>query len=184
MWYLWCGRHSPIFGKSRLTTFERYFVEDAAAHCEQDNPYYTHIAEREACERILQEFGLDTASGHIVNGHVPVRLADGESPIKGGGLLFVIDGGISKAYHSRTGIGGYTLISNSHHLALAQHRPFEEVCQSGFRQVPTVQIVERYPHRMMVRDTDIGRKLAADIDALRQLLAAYREGTLREKARR
>ena len=180
MWYLWCGSLSPIFGKSRLTTFERYFVEAAQAHSEVQNPYYDHVQRRETCERILMEFGLDPASARMVNGHVPVRLAKGESPIKGGGLLFVIDGGISKAYHTKTGIGGYTLISNSHYLALAEHRPFAEVRGSGFGEAPKVQIVERFPRRVKVEDTDTGARLQRDIERLKRLLAAYRDGELQE----
>ncbi|NLW78479.1 MAG: fructose-1,6-bisphosphatase [Ruminococcaceae bacterium] len=182
IWYLWCGRNSPVFGKNHMTTFERYFVEDKTAHKEHDNPYYRHVNERETCERILEEFGLDPHSGHIINGHVPVRLTEGESPIKGGGRLFVIDGGLSKAYHKRTGIGGYTLIFNSHNLALAQHRPFQEVRDSGFSITPQVEVVERFPRRLMVRDTDIGRRLQQDIVELKKLLAAYRDGTIQEKS--
>lgn len=181
MWYLWCGPHSPIFGKDRITTFERYFVGDKAAHHEVSDPYYQHVNSREACEAILREFDLDPQQSRIINGHVPVRLADGESPIKGGGLLFVIDGGISKAYQGKTGIGGYTLISNSHSLMLAEHRPFEEVRSSGFGQGPKVQVVERFPRRVKVMDTDTGHQLQKDIDELCELLEAYREGTIRER---
>ncbi|MDL2294998.1 fructose-1,6-bisphosphatase, partial [Ruminococcaceae bacterium OttesenSCG-928-D13] len=183
MWYLWCGKASPIFAKDRMTTFERYFVEDKTTHAERSDPYYAHVEGpdgRAACERILREFGLDPARSRIINGHVPVRLGNGESPVKGGGLLYVIDGGISKAYQSKTGIGGYTLISNSHYLALAEHRPFAELRGSAFGQGPKVQIVERFPHRMKVRDTDTGVRLQRDIDELKQLLAAYRDGELRE----
>lgn len=181
MWYLWCGRHSPLFGKSRLTTFERYFIEDKTTHEEQQDPYYTHVRTRAACEKILQVFGLDPATSHIINGHVPVRQQKGESPVRGEGLLFVIDGGISKAYHGRTGIGGYTLLSNSHHLALAEHLPFEDVKQSNFSIAPKVQVVERFARRVTVRHTDTGRRLQASITELGVLLQAYRDGTLQEK---
>lgn len=181
LWYLWCGPDSPIFGKSRLTTFERYFIEDAATHTEQQNPYYHHVNNRAACEMILREFGLNPETCHIVNGHVPVRISEGESPIKAGGLLFVIDGGISKAYQGKTGIGGYTLISNSHSLLLAQHRPFEEIKQSQFRGGPRMQVVERFPSRLKVRDTDAGRALQIRILELNKLLAAYREGVIQEQ---
>ncbi len=180
MWYLWCGKGSPIFAKSRLTTFERYFVEDKSTWQEEQNPYYKHVDSRRACERILREFSLDPTTSRIINGHVPVRQTDGESPIKGEGLLFVIDGGISKAYHSRTGIGGYTLIANSHYLALAQHRPFEQVRKMNFGDAPTVQIVERFARRVTVSDTDTGVRLRGDIENLRKLLCAYRDGEIAE----
>jgi fructose-1,6-bisphosphatase-3 len=181
MWYLWCGQHSPLFGKSCMTTFERYFVTDKATHAEEQDPYYKHVQHREACEKILREFGLDPAISHIINGHVPVRRPKGERPVRGGGLLFVIDGGISKAYHGRTGIGGYTLISNSHNLALAEHPPFEDVKNSNFRITPKVRMVERFARRVTVRQTDTGRRLQKDIEQLSELLAAYRDGTLQEK---
>lgn len=181
MWYLWCGPNSPLFGKSRITTFERYFVEDEETYEEDKNSYYHFSKQRETCEKILQEFGLDPEVAHIINGHVPVRLQKGESPVKAEGLLYVIDGGISKAYHNRTGIGGYTLVSNSHYLALAAHRPFEEVEKSGFRKAPKVKIVERYPSRVKVQDTDNGAVVKARIQELQALLEAYREGHLRQK---
>lgn len=180
MWYLWCGSHSPIFGKSRLTTFERYFIENPKSYVETPDPYYHHVKERAACERILREFSLDPAYSRIVNGHVPVRIADGESPIKGDGLLFVIDGGISKAYQGRTGIGGYTLLSNSHYLALAEHRPFTEVREKGFCKGPKVQIVERFQRRVQVKDTDTGARVQKSIASLTRLLDAYRDGKIRE----
>lgn len=181
MWYLWCGKDSPLFGKSCLTTFERYFVAEKETHKEEYNPYYTLSRKKETCEMILQEFGLDPQEAHIINGHVPVRMQDGEKPVRAGGLLFVIDGGISKAYHGRTGIGGYTLISNSHHLALAEHRPFEEVKQMRYRSAPEVEIVERFPTRVQVGNTDTGTRIKKQIEELKDLLAAYREGTVREK---
>ncbi len=180
-WYLWCGGKSPLFGKHCITTFERYFVADKKSHKENANPYFKHITTREACERILQEFGLNPTTSRIINGHVPVRSSEGESPVKGGGLLYVIDGGISKAYHGRTGIGGYTLISNSHNISLAEHRPFSEVQQSGFTLLPNMRTVERFARRVDVRETDTGKRLLQDIEELKQLLAAYREGDLREK---
>lgn len=126
LWYLWCGPKSSLFGKNKLVTFERYFISDEVTCDEDFNPYYYHIEETEFCENILKEFGLDTLKSHIINGHVPVRTSRGESTVKGGRLLFLIDGGISKAYYGRTGIGGYTLISNSHHMVLAEHRPYRE----------------------------------------------------------
>ncbi len=179
MWYLWCGAKSPLFGKSQMTTFERYFIADKATHAEEANPYFKLIAKREICEKILEEFGLSPAASHIVNGHVPV--AEGDSPQRGGGLLYVIDGGISKAYHSKTGIGGYTLISNSHHLALAEHRPFAEARKRGMCGAADIQVVELYPKRVTVKDTDTGCELTRRIGELKDLLAAYRDGDIREK---
>ncbi len=182
VWYCWCGPVSPIFGKNRMATFERYFVADKATHAECYDPYYRHVKERAACERILREFSLNPATSRIVNGHVPVRQLDGESPIRGDGLLFVIDGGISKAYQGRTGIGGYTLVSNSHYLALAEHPPFRQVRDKGFLKGPKVQIVERFQRRVQVRDTDTGIRLQKTIEELQLLLAAYRDGEIREHA--
>lgn len=181
LWYLWCGPDSPIFGKNQMATFERYFIKEKATHKEVSNPYYNFVETRETCEYILKEFGLDPADSHIVNGHVPVKINQGESPIKGGGLLFVIDGGLSKAYHSRTGIGGYTLIGNSHGLALAEHRPFDEVKNDGFRALPRVMVVERYPRRRKVADTDTGTTIKESIRELKVLLKAYQDGEIREK---
>ena len=179
IWYLWCGPRSPLFGKSKLATFERYFTAQPALHCETLDPYYSFIEQRATCEMILAEFGLSPAHAHIVNGHVPVKV--GEHPQKGGGLLYLIDGGISKAYHSQTGIGGYSLIFNSHHLALAEHRPFEEVRRDPAAGMPRVQVVEALPHRIRVADTDTGRMLKQQIALLEDLLHAYRSGVLPEQ---
>ncbi|MDA0058739.1 fructose-1,6-bisphosphatase [Brachyspira hyodysenteriae] len=158
-WYLWCGPKSPLFGKNKMTTFERYFIDDKEIHKESYNPYYYHIDNKEYCQNILREFELDTNKSHIINGHVPVKTHKGESPIKGGGLLLVIDGGLSKAYHKSTGIGGYTLISNSNMMAIAEHRPFTEVVESGFKLSPKSIIVERFIKRVTVGETDIGKQL-------------------------
>ena len=179
IWYLWCGPRSPLFGKSKQATFERYFIEDTALWEEVLDPYYTRIEERSTCEAILAEFGLSPARSHIVNGHVPVKA--GEHPRKGDGLLYIIDGGISKAYHGRTGIGGYTLIFNSHHLALAEHQPFEEIRQNPAASAPKVQVVELMPRRLRVADTDTGEALRGQITQLEQLLEAYRSGELSEQ---
>ena len=177
MWYLWCGAKSPLFGKEKMTTFEHYFIEDKATHKEAMNPYYQLSEKEECCRKILKEFGLSPENGHIINGHVPVKLKDGETPVKAGGKLFVIDGGLSKAYQSKTGIAGYTLIFNSHHLALAEHMPF---CP-GKKNTPKVTIVEKTKKRIMVGDTDLGKELAARIEDLKELVAAYRDGILKEK---
>lgn len=177
MWYLWCGAKSPVFGKDRMTTFEHYFVEDKATHKENMNPYYRLSQEEEYCDKILKEFGLPTKGSHIINGHVPVKIKEGETPVKAGGKLYVIDGGLSKAYQSKTGIAGYTLIYNSHHLALAEHKPFDPTKEN----TPKVSIVEKMKRRVMVADTDMGVILAAQIEDLKELVHAYREGILKER---
>ena len=179
MWYLWCGAKSPVFGKDKMTTFENYFVEDKATHKENYNPYYKLSQQVEYCDKILKEFGLPTKGAHIINGHVPVKLKDGETPIKADGKLYVIDGGLSKAYQSKTGIAGYTLIYNSHHLALAEHMPFDPERES----TPRVSVVEKMKKRVMVADTDKGVELAAQISDLKELVNAYREGILKERIR-
>lgn len=182
-WYLWCGPLSPMFGKSQMSTFENYFVADKAIRKEHYNPYYKLSAEHaELCERILAEFGLG-ASGHIVNGHVPVKLKQGETPVKGGGRLLVIDGGISKAYQTRTGIAGYTLIYNSHHLALAAHRSYGQIESELGSYTPEMQIVEEMPERVLTRQTDEGVRLREKIADLEALVDAYRDGALREARR-
>ena len=178
MWYLWCGARSPVFGKSKMTTFEHYFVEDKATHKEVMNPYYKLCEKVEICDKILEEFGLKTEGPHIITGHVPVKLKDGEKPVKAGGKIFVIDGGLSKAYQSTTGIAGYTLIYNSHHLALAEHMPFDPKKDS----TPKVSVVEKLKVRIMVADTDKGRELKEQIADLKELVAAYREGVIKERA--
>lgn len=177
MWYLWCGAKSPVFGKDKMTTFEHYFVADKATHKEVMNPYYQLSVKEEYCDLILEEFGLPVEGSHIINGHVPVKLKDGEKPVKAGGKLFIIDGGLSKAYQSTTGIAGYTLIYNSHHLALAEHMPFDPKKDS----TPKVSVVEKVKSRVMVADTDKGRELKAQIADLKELVAAYREGIIKER---
>lgn len=177
MWYLWCGAKSPVFGKDRMTTFEHYFVEDKTTHKERMNPYYQLSQKIEVCEQILKEFGLSGDGTHIINGHVPVKIKDGETPVKAGGKLFIIDGGLSKAYQKHTGIAGYTLIYNSHHLALAEHKPFDPKKES----TPKVSIVEKMKKRVMVADTDKGVELRSRIDDLKELVAAYRRGDIKEQ---
>ncbi len=177
MWYLWCGPKSPLYGKDNMATFENYFIADKTAGKENMNPYYRLSIKEEFCDKILKEFGLPVEGSHIINGHVPVKLKDGESPVKGGGKLFVIDGGLSKSYQPKTGIAGYTLIFNSRHLALAEHKPFERDKEN----TPKVTIVEKMKNRVMVADTDTGKELAAKIADLKELVAAYRGGILKEK---
>ena len=177
MWYLWCGPKSPVYGKDNMATFENYFVADKAAAKENMNPYYKLCEKEEFCNKILKEFGLPIEGSHIINGHVPVKLKDGESPIKGNGKLFVIDGGLSKSYQPKTGIAGYILIFNSHHLALAEHKPFDR----NHENTPKVMIVEKMKKRVMVADTDTGKELAAKIADLKELVAVYRGGIIKEK---
>ncbi len=183
MWYLWLGGNSPLFGKAKMTTFERLFIADKAAHKEPTRPYYKLIKERGPCEKILMEFGLDPHRSKILNGHVPVKIKDGESPIKGGGLLYVIDGGISKAYQKQTGIAGYTFIFNSRFMALAQHKPYQPLQPDGTQefQSPEVKTVEVLPERMMVIDTDQGRELTEQVENMKCLVEAYRKGILKER---
>ncbi len=178
MWYLWCGAKSPLFGKTKLAAFERYFIDDPATHHEEMNPYYTFMEHRKTCEMILHEFGLSAKSSHIINGHVPVK--EGENPVKADGLLFMIDGGISKAYQSQTGIGGYTFIANSRYLALAEHKPLKAGC-TVCENSPTVMVVEAIKKRVTVADTDNGAELNRQIEELTALLQAYRSGTIKEK---
>lgn len=177
MWYLWCGAKSPVYGKDKMTTFEHYFVADKATHKEKMNPYYTLSVQENYCDKILAEFGLAGEKSHIINGHVPVKIKDGETPVKANGKLFIIDGGLSKAYQSKTGIAGYTLIYNSRHLALAEHKPFVK----GVESTPKVTIVEKMKNRVMVADTDAGKELAGRIADLKELVAAYREGKIKER---
>ena len=184
LWYLWCGRLSPIFGRSAMTTFERLYIADKSTHTEVKNPYYRHIQSAETADKILREFGLEGEGCHIINGHVPVRAIDGESPVKGGGKIIVIDGGFCRAYHSRTGIAGYTLVYNSRGLTLRTHQPFESA-EKAIREDEDIASRSEYiytaPQRVLVRDTDEGVEKRVLIADLEQLLAAYRAGLLREQ---
>lgn len=182
IWYLWCGKDSPLYGKDKMTTFERYFVEDKQTHKEVKGAYYSMIDNYDVCCSILQEFGLDPEISHIINGHVPVKLKSGESPIKADGKLLVIDGGFSKAYQSETGIAGYTLISNSQGLKLVHHEPFEstqKAIEEGIDIHSTTFIVESKINRIRVKDTNIGVALCEQIKDLQRLLLAYRTGELK-----
>lgn len=182
MWYLWLSNNSPLFGKDQMTTFERCFIADKKSHKEHSVEYYRLINDKAVCEKILEEFGLDPKTSHILNGHVPVKIKDGESPVKGGGKLFVIDGGISKAYQKQTGIAGYTFIFNSRFMALSQHKPYEPLKEDGTQvfHTPQIRTVETLPKRMLVRDTDQGKELQQEVDQLKALVNAYRTGALKE----
>ncbi len=180
MWYLWCGEKSPLYGKNKMSFFERTFLEEKSLHQERYNAYYHYCENRVVCEEILEEFGIDKQKGHIINGHVPVKIKEGESPVKAEGKLFVIDGGISKAYQKTTGIAGYTLIYDSHSLSLAEHQAF----MPGEKQhTPVVKIVEKMEKRVNIADTDKGQELQEEICDLRKLLRAYQNGTMKERVR-
>lgn len=178
MWYLWCSAKSPLFGKSKMATFERYFLAEKELHEERKNDYYEYSRQEEGAVKILREFGLDPESARIINGHVPVKLKDGETPIKANGKLFVIDGGLSKPYQSTTGIAGYTLIFSSHELSLAEHHHFAGVQQSG-SYLPEIRVVEKIPNRLRIADTDEGDDIRSQIEDLKALIEAYHSGRLR-----
>lgn len=183
MWYLWLGSKSPLFGKDQMTTFERCFIADKATHKEYSVPYYTLIEKEETCSKILREFGLDPETSHILNGHVPVKVKDGKSPIKGGGKLFIIDGGMSKAYQKDTGIAGYTFIYNSRFMALSEHKAYSPLQPDGTQifNAPTIRTVELLKKRVLVKDTDQGKELMEQVEALNDLIAAYRSGAIKER---
>ncbi len=183
MWFLWCAPQSPLFGKEKMATFERYFLADKATHAEKRNPYYNLRDTEDAARKILKEFGLNPDTARIVNGHVPVKVTKGERPIKANGRLIVIDGGFSRAYQKQTGIAGYTLISNSRGLLLAAHQPFESTHKAVSEELDIdteTEIIHTYPRRMRVRDTDRGLVIQELIDELKDLLHAYREGLIKE----
>ena len=184
MWYLWLSAYSPLFGKDQMTTFERCFIDDKKSHKENTVPYYRLIADQKICEKILIEFGLDPDESVILNGHVPVKIKDGESPVKGGGKLFIIDGGMSKAYQKTTGIAGYTFIFNSRFMALAEHKPYSPLQPDGTQAFhsPVITIVKNMKHRVLIRDTDIGEELLREREELKELVAAYRNGSMKEKS--
>lgn len=184
LWYIWTGPNSPVFGKDKMTTFERYFIAEKEAHIENKNSYYRLLDNEVIINKILREFGLDEDKSHIVNGHVPVERKKGESPIKCNGKLLVIDGGFSKAYQNKTGIAGYTLIFNSHGMRLVSHEPFESTEAAILKESDIFSdsiIVETATQRKNVGDTDIGTELRESISQLELLLKAYRDGSLVEK---
>ena len=180
MWYLWCGACSPLYGKDKMAFFERYFLDVKELQKENYNAYYHYFEQAEVCGRILEMFGLSPERGHIINGHVPVKIKNGESPVKADGRLFVIDGGISKAYQKATGIAGYTLIYDSHSLNLAEHKPF---IAGESEHTPEIHLVEKLDRRANISDTDKGEELLEQINDLRELLSAYRSGEIKESGR-
>lgn len=184
--YLWCGKNSPLFDKSKMATFERYFLTDKETFHEEKGWYYKLRDNEQVVDNILDAFDITGPNRHIINGHVPVHASSGENPIKAGGKLMVIDGGFSRAYHNETGIAGYTLVYHSRGFQLVQHEPFsstEDAVINGTDIVSTRQIVEMSAHRMLVADTDKGKTLRTQINDLKELLYAYRHGYIKEKRR-
>ena len=185
--YLWCGPDSLLFDKSKMATFERYFIADKQTHREEKGWYFKLREEERIADHILDAFGITEPNRHIINGHVPVHAANGENPVKANGKLMVIDGGFSQAYHEETGIAGYTLVYHSRGFQLVQHEPFtstSEAIEKGTDIKSTLQIVEMSAHRMLVADTDKGIELRRQIQDLEELLLAYRHGILSEKERK
>ncbi len=183
LWWLWAGRNSPIFGRDRMTTFERRFIADKDTWTEPKNPYYTFYEDPAVCDGLLAEFGLEGEHCHIINGHVPVKVRKGESPIKGGGKLLVIDGGFSRAYQATSGIAGYTLIFNSHHFRMVSHQPFGGKWNAVHRNDDITNdsvVFEKLENRMRVGQTDEGAELQTRVDDLMKLLEAYRSGAVTE----
>lgn len=183
LWYLWCGANSPIFCKNAMKTFERYFLDDKTLREEVKNAFYTLSENEDQCIKILEEFGINKENGHIISGHVPVKLGKGESPIKANGKLLIIDGGLSKSYQKVTGIAGYTLIYSSYGLTLAEHEPFTSTEDAIIKETDLhsfTRIVEKV-ERKRINDTDIGRELREQIEDLEKLLEAYKSGMVKEK---
>ena len=184
LWWLWAGRNSPIFGKDRMTTFERRFIKDESAWVEAKNPYYRFYEDPDICNMLLGEFGLYGKHCHIINGHVPVKVKKGENPVKGNGKLIVIDGGFCKAYQSTSGIAGYTLIFNSRSLRMVSHQPFQgrrDAIRNNHDIDNNDLIFEHMEGRLKIAQTDEGRELQAQVDDLMELLTAYRTGLVKER---
>ena len=184
MWYLWCGPKSPLFGKEKAATFERYFLEDKEVKKERKNPYYTLIENEEVCDKILKEFGIEEKNSHIINGHIPVKEKDGESPIKANGRLLVIDGGFAKSYRGETGRAGYTLTYNSYGLILAANEPFDSKADAIREEIDIkydIMVNKKEIERKSVADTDIGKEIQDEINDLELLLKAYREGKIKQE---
>jgi len=183
MWFLWAGRDSPLFGKSKMATFESYFIDNTSAKKEHKNWYYEYRDDEKICIDILSEFGLN-GDAKIINGHVPVKVKKGENPIKSGGKMIVIDGGLSRAYQGVTGIAGYTLIYNSQGMSLVSHEPFkstQDAIENGTDIVSSYEIIEKKADRILVKDSDIGKRLISEVEDLRELFMMYSEGTIKER---
>ena len=186
-WFLWCGRNSPLFGRDRMTTFERRLIKDESAWVEEKNAYYQFYNDPQVCDRLLKEFGLEGPHCHIINGHIPVKSKKGESPIKAGGRLIVIDGGFCRAYQPTTGIAGYTLIFNSNNLRIVSHEPFDGT-ENALREnrdiASTSEIIERMEARIKIAKTDVGAQLYRQVEDLKALLKAYKMGAVKEDHKR
>ena len=184
MWYIWLSENSPLFGKDKMATFERYFLAEKETHKEKKNPYYDFLENDKVVDRILKEFGLEHSFSHIINGHMPVKSKNGENPMKCGGKVFVIDGGFSRAYQKQTGIAGYTLIYNSYGMILSAHEPFESK-ESAIENETDIHsdtiVTEIVSKRQSVLDTDVGKELVEQIHDLEFLLEAYRSGRIAER---
>ena len=184
MWYLWCGKHSPLFGREKMCSFERFFIDDSETHTETRNHYYTLYHDEDACVKILKEFGLSENHGHIINGHVPVIRKKGESPIKANGKLIVIDGGFCRAYQDKTGTAGYTLVYNSYGMRIVTHEPFagiDNAIKSNKDILSTTKVFDTSENRIRVAQTDDGQTIRNRIEGLSMLLCAYRNGVLKEQ---
>ncbi|MEG1179243.1 MAG: fructose-bisphosphatase class III, partial [Oscillospiraceae bacterium] len=183
LWFLWCGKNSPLFGREKITTFERRLIDDKSTWKEPKNPYYKLTESIDVCEKILNEFGLGGRRSHIINGHIPVKFKDGENPIKGGGKLIVIDGGFCRAYQPTTGIAGYTLIYNSYVMRLSSHEPFggvENAIRNNKDILSASVVFERLESRIKISETDNGILIQKNIDELKKLLKAYNVGVIME----
>ncbi|MFA9399023.1 MAG: fructose-bisphosphatase class III, partial [Clostridiaceae bacterium] len=184
MWFLWCGKNSPQFGKLKMSTFERYFIEDESSYLEGKIPYYKYRNEESTADKILNEFGLIPNSSHIINGHIPVKTKNGENPVKAGGKIIVIDGGFCKAYQPKTGIAGYTLIYNSYGILLTSQQPFvstEIAITEDKDMIFSSKIIKKSSKRITVADTDIGKELQEQINNLFKLVNLYYNNTINEK---
>ncbi len=184
IWQLWCGNKSPVFGKDKMATFERIYIDDKAVHEEAKQNYFNMQDNPDVCDRIFEEFGLDKETAHIINGHIPVKQTKGESPIKANGKMIVIDGGMSKPYQKVTGIAGYTLTYHSYGMGLAAHEPFlgkDEIVMKNREMLTVKYVVSRYNDRITVGRTDIGTKLKEQIADLNTLADLYSEGVIKER---
>ena len=184
MWYIWSSENSPVYGKAKMATFERYLLSDTSLQEERKDFYYKLIEKEEICDKIIEEFGLDPKTAHVINGHMPVKSKAGENPVKGGGKLMIIDGGFSKAYQPTTGIAGYTLVYNSYGLRLVTHEPFESFEKSVADETDIrsdFTMVKEFERRQKVADTDVGKSMRESIGDLEMLLEAYRQGIIRER---
>ncbi|QQK08352.1 fructose-1,6-bisphosphatase [Miniphocaeibacter halophilus] len=183
-WYMWCGPISPLFGKHKMSTFENFFIgRDLPISKEVSDPYFKLSKKEEFVDKIFEEFNLNPKTSHVINGHIPVKLKDGQQPISANGKMYVIDGGISKAYQPKTGIAGYTLMFNSHYLALAEHSNYEVMESVHGAYTPKLHITERFPERLLVKDTDEGKEIEKRIKELTDLFEAYKQGIIKERTK-